>query len=265
MALLALDHLTVGDCGPLALVEVAHAAGARAVGLFLHAMDVLPHLPRYDLVADRPLRRETRARAEALGVGIDLAYPFTLTGRTEVATLLPALDCAAEIGAARINMLVYDRDPARRADRFAALCEAARGFELGIAVEFFPASQVRTLADALALVRDVGGAGVNVDLLHLVRSGGTLAELAAAPCDRIACAQLCDGPADCPPDARDREASAERLLPGDGAFDLAGFVHTLPPACPLSVEVPRDGMIAAGVPAVERARLALAQAQAAIS
>ena len=256
MPRLALDHITAVDSTPTELVAVARTAGCDAICLFMEPMAVLPLMPQFELYGDRAARRALRRAMDDTGVALDVAYPFTLAGRTEVATFAPALECAAELGAGVLNALLYDRDPARRADRFAEFCALAATFELRVGIEFYPPSQVRSLGEALALIEQAApepGVGVNVDLLHLMRSGGTFDELAAAPASRIFYGQLSDGPAQAPDDL-DFEASSERLLPGEGAFDLAGFVAALPLGCPLSVEIPRNGAVQAGRPREQRAR-----------
>lgn len=257
---LSLDHLTAVDATPVELAEEARAAGCDGVCLFLHAMEVLPLMPGFDLVADLPARRAVRERLSDLGLTLDLAYPFTLAGKTDMAALLPAIECAAQLNAQRINVLVYDRDAARREDRFSALCEVAEGFGLGVAVEFFPASQVRTLAEALDLVTPLarpGRVGINPDLLHLVRSGSSTQDLAAAPPGTILLGQVADGPLVRPEAEWAEEASGQRLVPGEGSFDIAGFIHALPDGCPLSVEVPRDAQVRAGVPRRQRVQSAV--------
>jgi sugar phosphate isomerase/epimerase len=60
-----------------------------------------------------------------------------------------------------------------------------------------------------------------------------------------------------PADKIEWEAGIQRLLPGDGAFDIAGFVRALDPAVPISVEVPQQTAIEAGVSAFDRARAAV--------
>lgn len=257
---LALDHITAVDAGPEALAAAAAAAGCAGICLFMEPMEVLPHMPRFDLYRDAAARRRLRQRMEGLGVALDLAYPFTLAGRTDVAAFDLALGCAAELGAGLVNVLAYDRDPERRLDRFGAFCDLAAGFGLGVAVEFYPVSQVRSLAEALELVAAIdrpGRVGVNADLLHLMRSGGSIAELAAAPEAMILYGQLCDGPADCPPGELDAEASSARRLAGEGVFDLAGFVRALPAGCPISVEIPRNAAIDEGESQAERVRKAV--------
>ena len=257
---LALDHITAVDATPIELAELARQAGCAGICLFMEAMAVLPAMPPFDIYHDRGARRALRRRMDDLGITLDLAYPFTIAGRTEIANFATQLECAADLGAGLLNVLIYDRDPSRRQDKFAAFCDLAAGFELSVAVEFYPVSQLRSLAAALELVVPIGRpgrVGINADLLHLMRSGSTIAELAAAPAGVILYGQLADGPSTCPEDRLDFEASSDRLLAGDGVFDLAGFAAALPGACPISVEIPRHAALAAGVPREERVRLAI--------
>jgi len=267
MRRLALDHITAVDTTPVALAEIARGAGCDAICLFMEPMAVLPLLPQFDLYGSSVARRELRRVMDDLGIALDVAYPFTLSGRTDVSGFSTAFECAAELGANVLNALLYDRDPARRLDRFASFCELAGRYQLAVGLEFYPPSQVSSLADALALVEAAGPAelvGVNVDLLHLMRSGGTFDELAAAPAERIYYGQLSDGPAQAPADL-DREASSERLLPGEGAFDLPAFVAALPVGCPLSVEIPRNAAALAGVPVGQRVDEAVAAVRRALA
>jgi len=254
---LALDHITAVDAEPERLIQLARATGCDAVCLFLASMPVLPRMPPFDCIGDAQQRRRVKQALADNGVVVDLAYPFTLTGGADVAGFAPALDCASDLGAGMVNVLHYDRDPLRRVDTFGRFCDLARGFGLKVAVEFYPPSQIGTLHGALDLVSRIGRpgtVGINADLLHLMRSGGTLADLAAAPDGTILYAQIADGPIDAPVD-REHEASAQRMLAGSGGFDIAGFVRALPPDCPVSVEIPRAPSTPAGAVASVRAAL----------
>ena len=265
--LLGLDHLTVVDTTPAQLAHAAHAVGCGTVCLFLEPMAVLPRMPFFDLYTDPEQRQMLKAAMDDCGLALDLAYPFTLTGRSVAAAFEPAIACAADLGAKAVNVLAYDREPSRRAETFARFCELVLAHGLGVVVEFYPLSQVRTLADALALVTPVGRpgrVGVNVDLLHLVRSGGAVQDVAAAPAGTILYAQFCDGPFRCDPLQLDFEASSQRALAGGGVFDIAGFAGVLPAGCRCSVELPQDDALAAGVPPAERARRAVESVRAAV-
>jgi len=263
---LALDHLTVTDTIPSQLVEVAAEVGCEAVCLFMRPMDVLPRMPHFELIGATAERRETRMRCEDLGVGIDLVYPFTLAGGNDIGAFLPALETAAYLGARAVNVLIYDRNPTRRLDAFGSFCGLVAAHGLEVAVEFYPLSQIRSLGEALDLVgqRLPGKVGINVDLLHLKRSGGEVSQLAAAPADLIRYAQYCDGVAIVEQSQWAWEASSQRVLPGAGVFDLAAFARALPQDVRASVELPQEDALSSGLPVVERARRAVTAVRAAI-
>ena len=264
---LALDHLTAVDSDPVTLAQAARDAGCDGMCLFMEPMDVLPLMPKFDIYGDLAARRDLRRQMDDLGVALDVAYPFTLAGRTDVQDFRVAMECAADLGALLLNALIYDRDPARRLDNFGAFCDLAASFGHKVGVEFYPPSQVGSLAAALDLVQALGRpgrVGVNVDVLHLMRAGESLAELAAAPADYILYGQLADGPSRAP-DQLDFEASSNRLLAGAGIFDLGGFVRVLPKGCPISVEIPRNHAVTAGVSRDERVALAVDSVRRAIA
>jgi sugar phosphate isomerase/epimerase len=262
---LALDHLTVVDTTPSQLVDVAAEVGCQAICLFMEPMAVLPQMPPFDIYRDTPERCETKARLDDLNIAVDIAYPFTLSSRTDLAAFHGPMETAAFLGARYVNTLLYDRDPARREDVFTAFCAQAAEYGLGVVAEFYPVSQIRSLEEAVALVRKVGRpgeVGVNVDQLHLVRSGGTLADIAAAPAEYLLYGQYCDGQADYDREKLDYEASSQRMLAGEGAFDVAGFAAALPASAGRSVELPREDALLGGISLIERARAAVGSVRA---
>lgn len=263
-----LDHLTVVDATPTEVVKVAEATDFSAVCLFMESMAALPRMPQFSLYDSTISQRELRKQLDGSGVGLSVAYPFTLSRRSELNDFRRGLECAAYLGARFANALVYDREPERRLEQFASFCALADEFGLGVVLEFFPGSAVRSLAEGLDLVMTVqrrGEVGLNVDLLHLMRSGGSVQELCAAPPDHILFGQLCDGLLECDLAARDHEASMQRLLPGRGEFDVKGFRDALPTSCPVSLEIPQESSIRAGVSPHSRARAALDAARHALA
>jgi sugar phosphate isomerase/epimerase len=120
-------------------------------------------------------------------------------------------------------------------------------------------SSVKTLGDARRVVAGAGhrAGAILVDSLHLQRSGGTPAEVAALPGDLLPYAQLCDAPLE--PIMPDEavaltEARTGRLFPGDGQMPLHDLVQALPRGVALSVEAPVSTL--ADLPAAERVRRA---------
>lgn len=263
---LSLDHITVTDTTPWQLVELAAATGCSGICPFLHSMAVLPAMPSYDLVRDPVARRTTREALAATGITVDLIYPFTMAGRTVVADFAPALEAGAELGAPLANILCYDREPARRMEKLAELAELAASFGIGLGIEFYPPSQIRTLAQTLAEIARIGRTdiGVTLDLLHIMRGGDVDASIKLLSDPAIRIAQIADGPADMAAERLEWEAGLQRLLPGEGTFDISAFVATLDPQVRLSVEAPQQSALDAGISALDRARAAVDAMRASI-
>ena len=259
--LLSLAYLTVNGAAPVEHLEAAEAGRFDAVGLRI----VPPsHLSiDYGVIGNPEHVREIKRVCERTGVGVLDIEVFTLNAETDIAGFLPALETSAEIGAQFVQAVSEDPDTRRATDRFAALCDAAGQVGLRVSVEFMRFRNLRTIEAASALVEAAGrsNAGVLVDALHLARSGGTPAAVAALPRARFAYMQLCDGPAQSPPlESLANESRNERLWPGEGEFPLAELFDALPDNIPISVEVPRS--IDAGRSMKERAVLAGASTRA---
>ena len=118
--------------------------------------------------------------------------------------------------------------------------------DLSVAVEFMMFTSSPTLVDCIDVVRASGAANAVVlpDVLHLVRSGGTLEQLAATDPALIPYAQICGahggGPAP-DPDAARAEGVRARLMPDEGDLPVRDFVAALPPSTIISVEAPLAG------------------------
>ncbi|GLV23070.1 AP endonuclease [Sphingobium sp. TomMM35A] len=256
---LSLDHITVTDTTPWQLAQIAAEVGCEGICPFLHSMEVLPAMPSYDLVRDPQALRKTRDALAATGVKVDLIYPFTMAGRTNPQDFVPALETGAALGAPLANVLCYDRDPVRRTERLVELAELAASFGIALSLEFYPPSQVRTLSAALEEIARAGRPDIKVtaDLLHIMRGGEADTSMALLRHPAIAIAQISDGPATIDPDSIEHEAGIQRLLPGQGSFNITAFAQTLNPNTPLSVEIPQQKQIDAGTTPQQRAKNAV--------
>jgi sugar phosphate isomerase/epimerase len=246
---LALCHFTLIELEPPALVDVAAQAGFSAVSLMVQFP--LSRGPGFPLLGDTAMRRETKRRLDGTGVTLFDAATCRLEPETGVEHFRQALETAAYLGAHRVDVNGDDPDPGRLRDRFAGLCDLAAGYGLGIGLEFMMSTQVKTLGDALALIERSGAvnAAVTVDALHLARSGGTPADVAALDAGQISYVQLCDGPANLPPQGYAWEAATERMLPGEGELPLRALVEAVAPGVVLGIEAPSRRRRDQGVPA----------------
>ena len=142
-------------------------------------------------------------------------------------------------------------------ERFAALCERVAPAGTRLAFEFLPFTEVRDVADALAIIEAAGNpwnGGLCVDSWHVFRGTG-LAQLDGLPPERVAVVQFDDGPMVPVLDDYLQDCIHNRQVPGEGEFDLVTFLRALPADVPLSVEVIDDDLDELA-PAVVAGRLA---------
>lgn len=262
MTPLSLDHLTAFEASPAELVSIAATLGCPHVSLWTQQ----PVPGKFPLV-DRDNLAETRRRLDETGVTVHSIECFNLAPDVVIDDFRPALELAAELGGRAALAINYmDPDESRSADNFARLAELAGTFGLGVNIEFIAMGQVRTPADAQRLIERSGAtnAGINCDLLHVVRSGGSPADIARLPPGLIGYAQICDGPLEISDDLLVIEGMQQRQIPGEGEFPVTDFLAALPPDIIVGVEVPLKPLREAGVPALERARRAVAGTRAAL-
>jgi len=257
MSTLGLHQMTALDADPVELVSIAAQTGCGEVSVFVQPLapgdDSMPLVNAENRAAFQQRLRET-------GVRVANIEAFMIVPGVDVESFRPALALGVELGARGATALVMDPDEARAAAALARLCDIAAEFDLRIAVEFLALAPVcNSLQAVSALLARVArpNLGIGLDILHLVRSGGTPAEVAALAPGQAFNAQLSDS-ADLSVTADyGREAAIERLAPGDGRFPLLEFLRALPAGTPLELEVPQPP----GPPPLARARHAVAGAR----
>ncbi len=124
---------------------------------------------------------------------------------------------------------------------FARLCHQAADAGTRLSLEILNISDVRDVRTALAIVGDTvpGNGGVIIDIWHFARdqqSYDTIGDLSGGA---IAWVEIDDGAAT-PQGSIISEGLDDRLLPGDGTFDIAGFLAAARAAGyagPIGVEV----------------------------
>lgn len=141
-------------------------------------------------------------------------------------------------------------------ERFAALCDRAAAHGLSVALEFLPWTEVPDAGAAWRIAGDAGrpNGGVLVDSWHHFRGAADDDLIRSVPPEHILAVQFDDADADVVGSLLD-DTLHRRRLPGEGSFDLVGFVRMLADhgvTAPLCVEVISDDL----------ARLPIAEAAA---
>ena len=252
---LSLDKITVGELTPLEMVDLAAELGIEAIGLW--AFSTNPRSPVMPPLDDQQAKRALARRLADTGVKIECMECVILQADTEMSSCEPALAYAADLGARHVTTCIFDTDPLRHLENFAQLAEMAGKCGLNVNIEFLPFSPVNSLAAARRLVEGTGRAnvGILVDILHLTRTGGSIADLHSLPEGLVRYAQVCDGAASVAPEDIFHEAVYQRKLPGKGVFTLREFMAALPDDIYVGIEVPLKDLRDRGVSARDRARL----------
>ena len=113
------------------------------------------------------------------------------------------------------------------AERFGAVCDRLAPFGVKAAIEFMPWTSIPDLATAAEIIERAGreNAGIDLDSWHYFRGPSDADQLAAVDPALIVAVALNDaGP---PLDDVVLDTARHRLLPGEGNFDLEGFLGAL--------------------------------------
>jgi sugar phosphate isomerase/epimerase len=261
---LSLAHLSVIELTPPDVVSAAAAAGFSAVNLRL--APVAPGEAPHPIIGDTPMRRETLRRLRDTGLIVHDVEIIRLKGNTDATGFHPLLETARVLGARHMLVAGDEPDEAAIADRYAELCEIAEAYEINAALEFMPWTGIKTIHSARRVLAIAGVGSLIVDALHLARSGGSAADLAALPPAKLAYFQICDAPAQAPEDEAGLifQARQARMAPGKGGLGLVAMLRKLPDDLVVSIEVPMAAM-AKTADAEARARLLMSATKSVMS
>lgn len=171
-----------------------------------------------------------------------------------------AFDIADTIGARYLQAIgPYGCSLDQAIEGFASLCDRAAEHDLLVGIEWLPFTNITNAEQAAAIVNgaDRPNGGYCVDIWHHVRGANDMSMIRSLDPDRVFAVQLNDGTTKPALGDYKDDCLANRLVPGDGDFDVAGFVRLLVDmgvSAPLSLEICSTELWAA--PASEAAEAA---------
>jgi sugar phosphate isomerase/epimerase len=245
----------VSGATPPEQVTAAAAAGYHGVGL--RVSGGRPGDGISSIARTPELLRETERRLADTGLTVVDVEVIRITPQWRIDDEALTFEWAARVGAQNVLVLSFEPDEPRAVAAFVDVCARAREHGLRAVLEFAAFMSVTSLGQALRVLElaDQPNAGILVDSLHLIRSGGAPADLASVPRSLLHYMQLCDARGAAPEAGMlVEEALYGRLLPGEGDLPLVSILRALPPGLAISVEAPNRAL--ADAPASLRARRA---------
>lgn len=236
-----LDMQSAFGMPPVAYVRLAARLGCGHVTTALTPLPWNPcGFPTWSLRDDPNLRREVMAAMADGDVILSVLAGFSIKAQVDVRDLAPDMDLAAALGVRMLGTVGMEPDIPRAHDQLAFLTQMASERGMQVVLDYAPHHPIRTLEAALAALRHVAKpqARLSLDAMHFFRTGGVASDLAALDPQLIGYAQVCDVPRVAPHADYAREATFERLIPGEGELPLADFVAALPHDVLIGVEVP---------------------------
>jgi sugar phosphate isomerase/epimerase len=209
-------------------IDVAAEAGYGAIELWHDHIDA--YLEQGGSVAD--IRKAVDDRGLQVPTTIYLAGWFESEGQQHQAALDECkrrMANSAEIGAPYIiagppgEAADYDRGAAH----YRELLEIGATMGVKPAMEFLGfVDQLNTIEDALDVMTRARHADVStvLDPFHIFRGGGSLESISLLSAGQIAISHYNDVPAE---PARELQHDKDRVMPGDGEFDLARYIELL--------------------------------------
>lgn len=245
---IGLHQSSAMDTTPQELIRAAAAAGYGHVSLFTNNPSV-PVGDKADMFVFPQVYERTKDEVLGLladtGLGVVNAEFFLMKPDTDLEDYIPGLAMGRELGAANVMTHVFETVEARAVDMLGRFAELAGAHELTVALEFCQMTPgCKTIHQAARYADQVGreNIGYGICPMHLVRSGGTTADVAARP---VLYSQVNDGKGTHTAETYFEEVH-DRELPGDGDFPLHDILRAIPVNAPIEVKIPRDSRIKAG-------------------
>jgi 2-keto-myo-inositol isomerase len=210
--------------------DVANYAGAGCNGMEVWLTKLETHLEKHGLAETRQLARDRGMTlpAAAYQGGLLLSQGeqrqahydhfrrrLEICQALDIVTLILVADFAESVDAAGLERAVVG---------LAQAAQWAAGFNVRLALEFRGKNTFcASLDTALALVAQCGepNVGINFDVFHYYTGPSKLEDLGLLTLDRLLHVQVCDLAGV----ARELATDADRILPGDGDFQLGPLLE----------------------------------------
>jgi sugar phosphate isomerase/epimerase len=251
---LSIEPLSVMGCPPIEWVNLGGELGLNYVTLVLQGGGGPDQFPAWSLRDDPGLRRDTLDAMRERNVSVSLVDGFVLWEDTDARSFADDMALADGLGAPRINTVSFRDDLDTNVTNFRIIADLAAEHGIMTTLEFAPPLAVRSLPQALDVIRRVDRPNFRLllDTMHLFRSGGSVAEVAALASGTIQYIQLSDVSLVATNTDYMDESCFERKVPGTGELPLRDLLATLPHDVVIGLEVPLRTLAQEGASPIDR-------------
>lgn len=211
-------------------VEAISRAGFKGMGIW--------HADLYKTLETRSLGDMKRILDDngIAHVELEFLFDWYLTGEKKKASdaeKARLLGAAEALGARHLKVGDFFNTPVELdqvTESFVALCADAANAGTNILFELMPFSMIDTLEDALVMLEeaDTANGGLMIDTWHMAKMGVDNETLAQVPRKHVLGVELNDGYRQTPPGLTlAQETVDERKFPGEGEFDMPGFMAAI--------------------------------------
>lgn len=242
------------DINPVELVDIAIRTGYRHVSLFTNA----PEVPLGEQgsrfvfpTVTQKNKRDVMDRLAAHDLEMLNAEFFLMRPDVALDSYVPGLALGRELGAKNAVTHIFEANPERAVDILGAFCQLAASEDMNVSIEFCQMTPgCKSLEQAVWFVDQVGlpNLGFGICPLHLIRSGGSAADIANLDARYLFYGQINDGLGLHAASTYFDEVH-DRQLPGNGDFPLHDILGALPASAPLEMKTPSDSRRHAGISA----------------
>ncbi len=265
---MVLHHITAVDSEVLDFLDLAKAVGSDHVSLFTCLPSKLiaalkPHLHLPPAVTPEN-KRDVLKKLKDTGIKVSSVEFFPILAEIQFDEYIAGMAIGRELGAPRGVTHIIDTDEKRAIDNLGKLCALAKKEGLSMGIEFTPTTPgCKTIQHCAWFIDQVGASnlGLGVDALHLIRGGGTAADVAKLDARYILNGQICDGHG-LQVTSSYMEEVHNREMPGKGDFPLKDIFNAVPASVPLEIEIPFAKRQEKGVAMADHLREAVARSKA---
>ena len=241
---------------PEQLIASAAAAGFNAVGIWHDAASW----------TDQRTAAVAKALKDHQLIALDIEAAWFHPGEA-IDAHDSIVDIAKAIGARNVLCVSSEPDSMNTQQRLERLCQRAEGSDIRIVLEFLSLTSIKTLEQALAVIKNVKhpAAGILVDALHLQRNASTPADVAQLDPQLLPYLQLCDASLDVRDQSMEglmEDALYLRKMPGEGDLPLAELLASFADTTPISLEIRSRALMEKYPDPTQRAKAVYAQASA---